>query len=180
VVVDQGRPGRGSVEYKLEELRIHAICTCEPPITIFVSLSRFTNCIAVKYGHAGSIMYGICIFFIKLSILLQYIEIFVPLKKLITNYIYWPSHIFIWLLFVFYFISTFLEIFSCRPLAKAWNPLLVGTCPVNTLVLNVAASSINSLTDLMIFALPQVAIWRLHTSFRKKISISAMFFIAIL
>lgn len=125
-------------------------------------------------------MYGICIFFIKLSILLQYIEIFVPLKKLATNYIYWPSHILIWILFFFYFISTFLEIFSCHPLAKAWNLLLEGTCPVNTLVLNVSASVINSVTDLIIFALPQVAIWRLHTSFRKKMSISAMFFIAIL
>lgn len=147
--------------------------------TLFHLSPRFADYVIAKYGHIGSIMYGICIFFIKLSILLQYLEVFVPVKMSNTSYIYWSCHVFIWVLFVFYFLSTFLEIFSCRPLAKAWNQLLDGTC-MNTLVLNVAASSINSATDLMILVLPQVAIWRLRMSISKKISVSALFLIAIL
>lgn len=123
-------------------------------------------------------MYGFCIFFVKLSILLQYLQIFVPRKT--RNMMYLASHALIWTNLVFYLISTFLEIFACNPIAKAWNPLITTGHCINVLALNVAASSINSLSDLAILILPQVSIWRLQMSLKRKLQTSAVFLIGIL
>ena len=120
-------------------------------------------------------MYGICIFLIKLSILLQYIQIFAPLNS--RNAMFWTSQALIGTNFIFYFISTFLEIFSCTPIAKAWDPLISNGHCINILALNVAASSINSLSDLTILVLPQVSIWKLQMALKRKIQISGIFLI---
>ena len=123
-------------------------------------------------------MYGFCIFFVKLSILLQYVQIFVPSKT--RNMMYLASHALIWTNLLFYLISTFLEIFACKPIAKAWNPLITTGHCINVLALNVAASSINSVSDLLILILPQVSIWRLQMSLKRKIQISTIFAIGVL
>ncbi|KAL4860851.1 hypothetical protein BDV12DRAFT_204625 [Aspergillus spectabilis] len=129
------------------------------------------------YFHAGSIMYGIIIFFIKASILLQFLEIFMHQG----DYFRWTCHGLIWANFLFYFISTFLEIFACRPLSKAWDLLnTTGSCPVDTNLLNVTASSVNALSDLIILVLPQTRIWKLQMARRKKIAVSAVFLVGAL
>ncbi|KAL8786451.1 MAG: hypothetical protein Q9213_002767 [Squamulea squamosa] len=129
------------------------------------------------YIHVGSVMYGVCIFFVKWSILLQYLQIFVPLKKKSTMYL--ASHALIWTNFVFYFVSTFVEIFACSPVRKAWDPLIPEGHCINILALNVAASTINSTSDIGILILPQVSIWRLQMSRKRKIQISGIFLVGI-
>lgn len=64
----------------------------------------------------------------------------------------------IWINLVFYLISTVLEIFSCRPREKAWNPLMTSGSCINVLILNVTASSINAASDLVLLILPQLTI----------------------
>ncbi|KAI4089059.1 MAG: hypothetical protein LQ344_005630 [Seirophora lacunosa] len=129
------------------------------------------------YVHVGSVMYGICIWFIKFSILLQYLQIFVPIKK--ASAMYLTCHALIWINFVFYLVSTFVEIFACSPVRKAWDPLVTrGRC-INILALNVAASTLNSVSDIAILIVPQVGIWRLQMSQQKKMQISAIFLIGI-
>lgn len=123
-------------------------------------------------------MYGVCIFFIKLSILLQYLQIFVPVKRTTTMYL--ASYALIWSNFIFYFVSTFVEIFACTPIRKTWDPLIPGGHCINILALNVAASSINSASDLGILILPQISIWRLQMSLKRKIQVSVIFLIGIL
>ena len=117
-------------------------------------------------------------FFIKFSILLQLLQIFVPLRN--RNVVYWTSHILIGTNFFYYFITAFLEMFPCRPVAKAWDPLIEKGHCINILALNVAASSINSFSDLAILALPQISIWRLQMAFKRKMQVSAIFFIGFL
>lgn len=90
---------------------------------------------------------------------------------------YWISHALIWTNLLFYLISTFLEIFACTPIAKAWDPLITNGHCINVLALNVAASSINSLSDIGILILPQVSIWRLQMALRRKVQISTVFLI---
>ncbi|KAL4936754.1 hypothetical protein BDV06DRAFT_216421 [Aspergillus oleicola] len=138
---------------------------------------RLRNFISLLYYfHVGAIMYGIIIFFIKASILLQFLEIFPHQGR----YFFWTCHTLIWVNCLFYAISTFLEIFACRPLSKAWDVLMTdGFCPVDTELLNVIASSINALSDLVILVLPQTRIWRLNMAFRKKIAVSAVFLFGI-
>ncbi|KAL5041370.1 hypothetical protein BDW71DRAFT_201433 [Aspergillus fruticulosus] len=130
------------------------------------------------YFHVDSIIYGICIFFIKLSILLQFLEIFSQHQR---DYFFWSCHCLIWVNFLFYAISTFLEIFACHPFAKAWDVLITrGDCPVDTNLLNVIASSVNAASDLIILVLPQTRIWQLHLAVGKKIAISAVFSVGLL
>ena len=131
-----------------------------------------------QYIYISSAMYGICIFFVKLSILLQYLQIFVPLKS--RNALYWTSHALIWTNLVFYLISVNLVLFGCKPIAKAWNPLITNGHCIDTLATDTAAGAINSLSDIVILVLPQVSIWRLQMALRRKIQISALFLIGLL
>ncbi|KAK9413399.1 putative G-protein coupled receptors family 1 profile domain-containing protein [Seiridium unicorne] len=129
------------------------------------------------YVHVSSVMYGVCIYFIKLSILLQYIHVFLPLKK--PPVIYWSAIFLIISNFTFYLASTFLEIFSCQPIAKSWDPLITDGHCIDILALNVAASTINTVSDITILILPQLVIWRLNVSLKRKLEISIIFLIAI-
>ena len=156
LLVDGQRGSRcGPVEPESRRLRNNSICEYWCTCTRLGSHAYSVN----QYGHVGSVMYGICAFFIKAPISLQYLEVFVPAKK--SNIRYWASHLLIWLNFVFYAISTFFEIFACSPVAEVWNILITeGSC-LNTLVLYIAASSINSVSDLIILVPLQVMIWGL-------------------
>ncbi|KAK4112254.1 hypothetical protein N656DRAFT_681748, partial [Canariomyces notabilis] len=128
------------------------------------------------YIHNGSILYGICIFFIKLSILLQYMQIFMPVREPVA--MWWTCVFLIGANFIFYLVSTFLEIFACQPIEKAWDPLVTeGRC-IDILRLNVIASSVNTVSDVTILVLPQLIIWRLNTSWRVRSGISLIFLIA--
>ena len=162
------------MEYQSEELHLPIVC-----MTSLIYWTSFAiHLTREQYFHVASIMYGCCIFFIKLAILLQILEVFVPLKS--NNYFFWSCHALIWINFVFYTISFFLEIFSCRPMDKVWNILITeGTC-LDTTKLNIAASSINAASDVVILVLPQLRIWGLHMPLHKKIAVSAVFFVGIL
>ncbi|KAL3259277.1 hypothetical protein ABHI18_005372 [Aspergillus niger] len=127
------------------------------------------------YFRVGSVLYGICIFFIKASILLQLVEIFCHRK----DTFYWFCHTVIWINFLFYVISTFVEIFSCRPIAAAWDVLISGKC-MNVRLLNVIASSVNGFFDLIILVLPQTRIWQLQMALRRKLAVSTVFLFGIL
>ena len=131
----------------------------------------------MQYFHAGGVLYGCCIFFIKLAILLQFIEIFVPIRR--TGTFYWTCLILIIVNFLFYFISFFLEVFSCSPVKKYHMPWIEGTC-MNYNVLNVAASSVNAASDIIILILPQVRIWNLQMPLSRRIAVSAVFLIGVM
>lgn len=123
-------------------------------------------------------MYGICIFFIKLSILSQYIHVFMPSRE--PKLMFWVTIFFIVANFIFYFASTVAEIWACSPIAKAWDPLITEGHCIDLDALNVAASSVNTASDLIILILPQLVIWRLNTSFQRKVTVSIIFLIAVL
>ena len=156
-------------------------------VKTFVSFSYVCPCAGLllspeltpaQYIWIGDAMYGICIFFVKLSILLQYLQMFVPRKT--RNALYWTSHTLILTNFVFYLIYSFIALFGCKPIAKAWDPLITNGHCINTLATDVAGGAINSLSDLVILVLPQVSIWRLQMALRRKIQISALFLIGLL
>ncbi|UDD64236.1 hypothetical protein AFCA_011477 [Aspergillus flavus] len=93
---------------------------------------------------------------------------------------FWMCHALIWINLVFYLISSFLEIFACRPLNKAWDPLITrGSC-MDMFLLNCIASSVNAASDLIILVLPQLRIWRLQMPLPKKLAVSAVFLFGII
>ncbi|KAK8903733.1 hypothetical protein QC760_008195 [Botrytis cinerea] len=131
------------------------------------------------YGlHIISILNGCIVLTIKASILLQYVTIFSIGER---KWFFWTCHTFIWLNVVFYATCFFMEIFSCKPIVKAWDPFMTtGSCPINVKYLNIAASSINVISDLAILLLPQGIIWKLNMNASKRLGVSLIFAAALL
>ncbi|RAL14348.1 uncharacterized protein BO97DRAFT_433014 [Aspergillus homomorphus CBS 101889] len=103
------------------------------------------------------------------------------IRMLYRDLFFWSCHSLVWLNFIFYTICTFLEIFACRPLSKAWDVLNTdGSCLVNTRLINIISSAFNSVSDLMLLLLPQTRIWRLHVKLRKRVFVSAVFLFGVL
>ncbi|KAI0377393.1 hypothetical protein F5Y04DRAFT_285032 [Hypomontagnella monticulosa] len=128
------------------------------------------------YFHVATVLYGVSIFFVKFSILMQYIRIFMPFRK--PTRLYWATIFIIAINFIVYFLFTFLAIFSCHPIAKAWDPLITGGHCINLLALGSALGAINTISDIIILIVPQVVIWRMNLSLRNKVEVSLIFTIA--
>jgi hypothetical protein len=117
-------------------------------------------------------------FIIKLSILIQYMKIFVPAKK--GNVMYWGIHTVLWLNFAFYFAITFVVIFLCNPREKYWDVLITTGHCLDRYAANIVAAVVNSFSDFVILLLPQREIWRLQMPLRRKLAISAIFLTGLL
>ena len=150
---------------------ISVLYVCFSPARVWWDL--LTAAGVPQYTNVVSIMYGLTMFVIKLSILLQYLRIFAPTKQ--RNSMFWGVHIVIWCNFVFYFVITFFEIFACNPREKYWDVLITtGSC-FNTLAENIAAGAINAVSDFVILLLPQPVIWRLQMPLKKRLQVSVIF-----
>ncbi|KAL4977147.1 hypothetical protein BDW66DRAFT_150459 [Aspergillus desertorum] len=124
------------------------------------------------YEQIGLILFGVCSFFIKLSILIQLLEVFSHGQR---DYFFWSCHGLIWLNFLYYSMGALITIFRCRPIPKAWNLLITNGKCMDNFRLIVVASAINAVSDIMIFILPQLRIWRLQLATHKKLALSAIF-----
>ena len=123
-------------------------------------------------------MYGITVFFIKLSILLQYKRIFTPTQK--KNLMYWGVYTVVWLNFAFYLAITIAEIFLCNPREKYWNVLITTGHCYDRNAANIAAGSVNSFSDFVILLLPQKVIWKLQMPLKRKLAVSGIFLTGLL
>lgn len=130
----------------------------------------------LQYARIVSALYCIEILLVKVAILLQYLRVFVPLKN--RNLMFWACHALIWLNFFVYVTCFFLVVFPCEPVKKFWNPWIEGSC-LDGGKLNAFVSAFNAVSDLLILILPQSLIWSLQITFKKKIALSAVFFIGI-
>ncbi|KAI0415147.1 hypothetical protein F5X98DRAFT_231398 [Xylaria grammica] len=128
--------------------------------------------------HLGAVFYGPASLLIKISILVNWLRIFVP--KNTRGPTFWILHTLIWTNVVFYFITTVTEIVRCYPREKIWNPFYEGgVCTININDQNIATSIINFISDSTILAAPQWVIWKLQMSRARKWGISLLFVIGI-
>ncbi|KAL8654520.1 MAG: hypothetical protein Q9226_003401 [Calogaya cf. arnoldii] len=139
--------------------------------TILVAWLAFIAYIVLAYQNALQIFYNPLIFITKLSILLQYLVIFVPNSAGKT---YWAIHFVIWANLLFYLAVMLVQIFQCQPREKTWNPLMPGHC-VDLAAVLIAEAVINVISDLSILVLPVAKIWKLQMRTSKKHSISIVF-----
>lgn len=119
-------------------------------------------------------MYGIAIALVKLSLLLQYLKIFVPVPNYSLTVL--ATYVVIWSTSGFYLITTFFVIFACNPREMYWNRLITNGRCFNIPAVNITSAVINCISDFVILLLPQGVIWSLHMPFRTKLGISAIFF----
>ena len=117
---------------------------------------------------------------VKVSILLQYMEVFALSKT--RAKLWWTCQIVIWTNVIFFCIATFLWIFQCNPIRKFWDPLITnGSCFYDSgAEPYIATSAINSFSDIVILVIPQLVVWNLQTSLQKRAAISAIFLIGAL
>lgn len=167
IVMFERNPGEHSANFLLKNLSFYFYVRSHLQEST-MNLTEGYN----QYGRVEGATYTFTVFLLKLSILLQYLRTFVPLKT--RNAMYWACHILLWLNFVFYLVSFFLTIFICTPIRKSWVLWIEGRC-LDFNMLLITTGVINTVSDLSILVLPQHVIWNLQISTKRKIRISAVF-----
>lgn len=127
-------------------------------------------------ANVDEVYYTILIFITKLSILLQYLRIFVPNRQGAAYYI---AHFLIWANLIAYLIIAFLALFQCTPRERIWDPRVPGKC-LNFGAILAAGGIVNVISDFSVLALPLVSTWQLQMATKHKIGISAVFAIGFL
>ena len=117
------------------------------------------------------VYYGPLIFVTKLSILLQYLHIFAPIRKSRT---YWAVYALIWINILYYTAFMVAILLLCQPFQKIWNPLGPGHC-LSLIAINISTSSINIVSDFSILILPIYKILHLQLPRHRKAGIIAVF-----
>ena len=135
---------------------------------VFFEINEF------QWLNISAIVYGIVLFLIKLSILLQYLRIFVPTRKGNMS-LFIAIHVTIWIVFLFYFAITVVEIFLCTPRKKIWNPLLPRGHCLDQNAPYLGTGIFNIISDFAILVLPIAPIWKLQMAVKKKLMIAAIF-----
>ncbi|KAF2235595.1 hypothetical protein EV356DRAFT_523099 [Viridothelium virens] len=153
--------------------------------TLSLMMRLYTRCfimrqVGIEDLRVVGVLYGFCIMLIKIAILLQYVHIFVPRGKAKTNRIWWACYSLIWVHVVYYLVFVLCQIFACTPIAKAWDPLITTGHCISTSALEAATGGLNCISDIIILILPQLRIWKLQMSRKKKIQLSLIFLSGIL
>ncbi|CAJ2507044.1 Uu.00g082300.m01.CDS01 [Anthostomella pinea] len=158
--------------------------------TVFILIRAYARVFCIKKVHIGdglifaalsvylgSNFAGSSLMCIRSAILLDWIRIFVPLKT--RNAFFWTSHVLLWVIILFYGSEKVAENLACIPRQSIWDPTVRGRCMDKKLII-LATSCLDLVADMIILALPQMVIWKLHLSKSKKLGISLIFAIGIL
>ena len=120
----------------------------------------------------GQALYMINITMCIMSILTQYLRIFVQTRHG-NAYMFWYTTILILLNVIFCIIEFFLIIMNCSPRARLWNRELSGSCIGTSNI--VFTAGFNIISDVIILVLPLTRVWRLQMSMRRKLGLSLVF-----
>ncbi|KAK0508119.1 hypothetical protein JMJ35_009203 [Cladonia borealis] len=127
---------------------------------------------ALEIAEASSTMYGPITALTRISLLLQFLRIFVPMRT--PRKLFYFVQCLIWFNILFYTGDLFALIFRCSPQEKIWKPTVPGHC-INKYVTYLRAAVANVITDIFIAVLPVKIIWGLQMPIRRKISVTAVF-----
>lgn len=98
-------------------------------------------------------LYGPTIFLVKMSILVQYLQMFAP-HRTVDKFMFWGSWSVILTSFAFYTADTFLTIFACTPRENIWNQFNPGDYCIDYHAVIFATGFFNIISDLAILLLP--------------------------
>lgn len=126
------------------------------------------------WTNLSSILYCPAVFFIKLSILLQYLRIFVPNRKGNMS-LFVAIQSCVWSCFIMYLVATICAIAQCVPREKIWNPLMTTGHCINNSAAYLSTAIFNVITDFAILILPMPSLWKLQMPVKQKILTTAIF-----
>lgn len=120
----------------------------------------------------GANFYAVTIMCIKVSIMLDWIRIFVPSRtRNVFFYACWAVLIVNTTYYIANIIATNL---ACIPFRAIYDKTIPGKC-LDEKALDSSSAAINLISDLTILILAQKVIWRLHISVKKKLGVSVVF-----
>ena len=119
------------------------------------------------------ILWACCVFAVKIGILLFYWRIF-PTRT------FRAAVVGIAALSVGIFVGNFFTfLLQCIPISMFWDETVEGRC-INRNEFYFASAIINVISDVAVLSLPIPVVWGLHTSRRKKFSLSFLFLLGAL
>ncbi|KAI0521509.1 hypothetical protein F5B22DRAFT_643675 [Xylaria bambusicola] len=121
----------------------------------------------------ATISFGLGIAFLKVAILLDWVNIFVPTGT--RNSLFWILQFLIWSNALFYFIGSFIDGLICQQ-----KNLVTAKCGAKLMKYIVASGVVNLVSDLIILITPHWVIWKLNMSTTQKKGISLLFVIGLL
>jgi hypothetical protein len=122
------------------------------------------------------VFYAITMMFIKLSIVFQIYNIFVPNRASPLYYILVITGI---ITTCFYTACFLYRLFACVPRGKMWNPSIPGHC-IDTRAGLLASNIFNMVFDFFFLILPISSIWKLRMADGKKWGLSLIFAVGLL
>jgi hypothetical protein len=122
-------------------------------------------------------LYTAMLITIKVSILLSYKRIFGVSRWGVV--LIWLG---VFVVTVFYVICLLLSLLWCKPIAKAWFPLIEGACaPYDVhLILGTASGVVNIVTDFYVLILPMPFVWSLNMKRSRKVRVLVIFGLGLL
>lgn len=132
-----------------------------------ISMLRASKADHIQDVNVTSIVYSVTVFFIKLSILLQYLRIFVPNRKG-NMAMFLTIHLIIWCNLLFYLLDVAFFIGLCNPRRKVWQPWLPGGHCFSSDIWNMASGTFNAVSDFTILFLPMPCLWKLQMPLKRK------------
>ena len=121
-----------------------------------------------QWDYASSYLYLLSLFGYKFSILLLYLRLFGVSDRF--RYSTWAVMFFV---FGYLFSNLLTQIFGCTPIQISWE-VVSGHC-YNRRAAGFAYSSMNIISDLLIFVLPMPMVWRLRLSRKGKLGVMLVF-----
>lgn len=113
---------------------------------------------------------------LRLAIIVQIMRAFVPPRT--RNFTFWTGCGLIVANVLFWASITMLEIFSCSPMEKLWNPIIDGKC-IDRHAYQVASAVMNMSSEMLILLLPQRVIWNLSLTKKQRLGLSSLFALGI-
>ncbi|KZM24860.1 hypothetical protein ST47_g4000 [Ascochyta rabiei] len=129
---------------------------------------------SMKIGLAQNTCYQALIGLVKMSILAQFYQFAQPgLQKRVVAWV--GAFVCVFMLF-----TVFAAIFQCIPMKAAWDLQNFPRGCWNMMNVNFFTSSMNTFLDLVVFLLPITTIYKLPTTFRKKLTLALAYSMGLL
>ncbi|KAF9872899.1 hypothetical protein CkaCkLH20_09762 [Colletotrichum karsti] len=121
--------------------------------------------------HIIGLFYSVCLPLLKISILLEWLGLFVPGNR---NWFWWVSWGLIGIQIAFAIAAVIALNMVCIPAQKKWEFWLPGKC-INAHDIETVSASFQLVSDCIILVLPQKAIWDLQMGWKRKLGVSVIF-----
>lgn len=116
-------------------------------------------------------LYIVALLFAKVSAILFYFRVFN-----VAPWFRWSAYVTMFLTIGWAISLLCVALFQCRPIHKAWDQEVPGTC-IDPFAGYTANAVPNVVTDILILLLPMPILWKLKTGWKRRVGFAFVFFL---